>query len=156
MAEPLGGVAAHLVVAVGDEDHVRRGRDVHGLQTVAEELLDLGAGHRGVPEGEDVGAARVLRAGAGLHGDGGVVGVVREVEEAVLDGVGRVLRREGAGEKVEPLVGRVGRRVADDVLRDLFKRGKYPDVILPMCVIRRMDAVITTSDCFVDPYHVLR
>jgi type I restriction enzyme M protein len=29
--------------------------------------------------------------------------------------------------------------IADDVLRDLFKRGKYPDVILPMCVIRRMD-----------------
>ncbi len=28
--------------------------------------------------------------------------------------------------------------IADDVLRDLFKRGKYPDVILPMCVIRRM------------------
>jgi type I restriction enzyme M protein len=28
------------------------------------------------------------------------------------------------------------------VLRDLFKRGKYPDVILPMCVIRRMDAVL--------------
>ena len=27
--------------------------------------------------------------------------------------------------------------IADDVLRDLFKRGKYPDVILPMCVIRR-------------------
>ena len=26
--------------------------------------------------------------------------------------------------------------IADDVLRDLFKRGKYPDVILPMCVIR--------------------
>jgi ssDNA-binding Zn-finger/Zn-ribbon topoisomerase 1 len=24
--------------------------------------------------------------------------------------------------------------IADDVLRDLFKRGKYPDVILPMCV----------------------
>lgn len=23
--------------------------------------------------------------------------------------------------------------IADDVLRDLFKRGKYPDVILPMC-----------------------
>ena len=32
--------------------------------------------------------------------------------------------------------------IADDVLRDLFKRGKYPDVILPMCVIRRMDAVL--------------
>ena len=28
------------------------------------------------------------------------------------------------------------------MLRDLFKRGKYPDVILPMCVIRRMDAVL--------------
>jgi type I restriction enzyme M protein len=32
--------------------------------------------------------------------------------------------------------------IADDVLRDLFKRGKYPDVILPMFVIRRMDAVL--------------
>ena len=32
--------------------------------------------------------------------------------------------------------------IADEVLRDLFKRGKYPDVILPMCVIRRMDAVL--------------
>jgi len=27
--------------------------------------------------------------------------------------------------------------IADDVLRDLFKRGKYPDVILSMCVRRR-------------------
>lgn len=32
--------------------------------------------------------------------------------------------------------------VADDVLRNLFKRGKYPDVILPICVIQRMDAVL--------------
>ena len=32
--------------------------------------------------------------------------------------------------------------IADDVLRDFFKRGKYPDVILPMCVTRRMDAVL--------------
>ena len=32
--------------------------------------------------------------------------------------------------------------IADDVLRDLFRRGKYPDVILPMCVLRRMDAVL--------------
>jgi type I restriction enzyme M protein len=31
---------------------------------------------------------------------------------------------------------------ADDVLRDLFKCGKCPDVILPMCVLRRMDAVL--------------
>ncbi len=28
--------------------------------------------------------------------------------------------------------------IADDVLRDLFKRGKYPDVILPMAVLRRL------------------
>lgn len=32
--------------------------------------------------------------------------------------------------------------IADDVLRELFKRGKYPDVILPMCVLRRLDAVL--------------
>jgi type I restriction enzyme M protein len=35
--------------------------------------------------------------------------------------------------------------IADDVLRDLFKRGKYADVILPMCVIRRLDAVLEPS-----------
>jgi type I restriction enzyme M protein len=34
------------------------------------------------------------------------------------------------------------RGIADDVLRDLFRRGKYPDVILPICVVRRMDAVL--------------
>src|SRR6202167_6628052 len=32
--------------------------------------------------------------------------------------------------------------IADDVLRDLYVRGKYPDVILPMCVLRRLDAVL--------------
>ncbi len=32
--------------------------------------------------------------------------------------------------------------IADDVLRDLFRRGKYPDVILPMCGLRRLDAVL--------------
>jgi type I restriction enzyme M protein len=32
--------------------------------------------------------------------------------------------------------------IADDVLHDLFNRGKYSDVILPMCVIRPMDAVL--------------
>ena len=32
--------------------------------------------------------------------------------------------------------------IADDVLRDLFRRGKYPDVILPMFVLRRLDAVL--------------
>src|SRR5262245_50889919 len=32
--------------------------------------------------------------------------------------------------------------IADDVLRDLYKRGKYRDVILPMAVLRRLDAVL--------------
>ncbi len=32
--------------------------------------------------------------------------------------------------------------VADDVLRDVYVRGKYRDVILPMTVIRRLDAVL--------------
>lgn len=32
--------------------------------------------------------------------------------------------------------------IADDVLRDLYVRGKYPDVILPMTVIHRLDAVL--------------
>ena len=32
--------------------------------------------------------------------------------------------------------------IADSVLRDLFVRGKYRDVILPMTVIRRLDAVL--------------
>ena len=32
--------------------------------------------------------------------------------------------------------------VADDVLRDVYVRGKYRDVILPMLVIRRLDAVL--------------
>ncbi len=32
--------------------------------------------------------------------------------------------------------------IADDVLRDVYVRGKYRDVILPMMVIRRLDAVL--------------
>src|SRR6266705_2516191 len=32
--------------------------------------------------------------------------------------------------------------IADDVLRDVFVRGKYRDVILPMLVLRRLDAVL--------------
>src|SRR6185437_10333231 len=32
--------------------------------------------------------------------------------------------------------------IADDVLRDLFVRGKYRDVILPMTVLRRLDTVL--------------
>ena len=35
--------------------------------------------------------------------------------------------------------------IADDVLRDLYVRGKYRDVILPMTVLRRLDAVLENS-----------
>ena len=36
--------------------------------------------------------------------------------------------------------------IADDVLRDLYVRGKYRDVILPMTVLRRLDAVLAHLD----------
>src|ERR1700676_2532236 len=32
--------------------------------------------------------------------------------------------------------------IADDILRDLYVRGKYRDVILPMTVLRRLDALL--------------
>jgi type I restriction enzyme M protein len=32
--------------------------------------------------------------------------------------------------------------IADDILRDLYVRGKYRDVILPMAVLRRLDALL--------------
>ena len=32
--------------------------------------------------------------------------------------------------------------IADDVLRDLYQRGKYRDVILPMTILRRLDTVL--------------
>jgi type I restriction enzyme M protein len=35
--------------------------------------------------------------------------------------------------------------IADDCLRDVYVRGKYRDVILPMTVIRRLDAVLETT-----------
>ncbi len=35
--------------------------------------------------------------------------------------------------------------IADDVLRDLYVRGKYRDVILPMTVLRRLDAVLENT-----------
>jgi hypothetical protein len=36
--------------------------------------------------------------------------------------------------------------IADDVLRDLYVRGKYRDVILPMIVLRRLDAVLEPTN----------
>ena len=35
--------------------------------------------------------------------------------------------------------------IADDCLRDIYVRGKYRDVILPMTVIRRLDALLEKS-----------
>lgn len=35
--------------------------------------------------------------------------------------------------------------IADDCLRDVYVRGKYRDVILPMVVLRRLDALLETS-----------
>ena len=35
--------------------------------------------------------------------------------------------------------------LADDVLRDLYVRGKYRDVILPMTVLRRLDSLLESS-----------
>ena len=35
--------------------------------------------------------------------------------------------------------------IADDVLRDVYVRGKYRDVILPMTVIRRLDALLAPT-----------
>src|SRR6266568_140045 len=41
--------------------------------------------------------------------------------------------------------------IADDVLRDVYVRGKYRDVILPMTVLRRLDAVLEpTKDAVLD------
>ncbi len=35
--------------------------------------------------------------------------------------------------------------IADDVLRDLYVRGKYRDVVLPMTVLRRLDAELEST-----------
>ncbi|MGD0961992.1 MAG: type I restriction-modification system subunit M N-terminal domain-containing protein, partial [Methylomonas sp.] len=37
------------------------------------------------------------------------------------------------------------RSIADDCLRDVFVRGKYRDVILPMFVLRRLDCLLEPS-----------
>jgi type I restriction enzyme M protein len=41
--------------------------------------------------------------------------------------------------------------IADDVLRDLYVRGKYRGVILPMTVLRRLDAVRAASTTLRQP-----
>ena len=47
--------------------------------------------------------------------------------------------------------------VADDVLRDDFKRSKYPDVILPFTVLRRIDCVLApTKEDVLQKYNELK
>jgi type I restriction enzyme M protein len=43
--------------------------------------------------------------------------------------------------------------IADDILRDLYVRGKYRDVILPMVVLQRLDAVLEPSKANVLKMH---
>jgi len=41
--------------------------------------------------------------------------------------------------------------IADDCLRDVYVRGKYRDVILPMVILRRLDALLeSTKDTVLD------
>ncbi len=43
--------------------------------------------------------------------------------------------------------------IADDVLRDVYQRGKYRDCILPMVVIRRLDVVLGPTKAAVLAMH---
>ena len=40
--------------------------------------------------------------------------------------------------------------IADDVLRDVFLKGQYRDVILPMMVLRRLDALLEPTKAEVE------
>ena len=47
--------------------------------------------------------------------------------------------------------------IADDVLRDVYVRGKYRDVILPMTVLRRLDCLLeVTKDAVLDSHAFLQ
>ena len=41
--------------------------------------------------------------------------------------------------------------IADDVLRDVFVRGKYRDIILPFTVLRRLDAFLFPNHYLFNP-----
>lgn len=44
--------------------------------------------------------------------------------------------------------------IADDCLRDVYVRGKYRDVILPMFVLRRLDCLLdATKDAVMEEIH---
>lgn len=47
--------------------------------------------------------------------------------------------------------------VADDLLRDVYVKGKYRDVILPMTILRRIDVILKpTKDKVIKLYHKLK
>ncbi len=47
--------------------------------------------------------------------------------------------------------------VADDLLRDVYVKGKYRDIILPMTIIRRVDAVLEpTKDKVLKTYNTYK
>lgn len=47
--------------------------------------------------------------------------------------------------------------VADDLLRDIYVKGKYRDIILPMTIIRRVDAVLEpTKDKVLKVYNAYK
>jgi type I restriction enzyme M protein len=47
--------------------------------------------------------------------------------------------------------------VANEILRDDFKRSKYPDVVLPFTVLRRVDCVLEpTKDRVLERYESLK
>lgn len=44
--------------------------------------------------------------------------------------------------------------VADDLLRDVYVKGKYRDVILPMTILRRLDVILEpTKDKVLETYN---
>lgn len=46
--------------------------------------------------------------------------------------------------------------IADDVLRDVYTRGKYRDIILPFTVLLRLDAILEpTKDKVLEMYQKL-
>jgi type I restriction enzyme M protein len=64
-----------------------------------------------------------------------------------------------AGSRMSDFQGKVNFiwSVADEILRDDFKRSKYPDVILPFTVLRRVDCVLEpTKDKVLDRYESLK
>jgi|GEM_PF-45782 len=68
--------------------------------------------------------------------------ILREMELLASEAASKTERRTNMDQATHSRIVNFIWGIADDVLRDLFKRGKYPDVILPMCVLRRMDAVL--------------